>query len=224
MKKSAFTLIELLVVIAIIALLAGIALPVFQKAQEKGRATNCLANLRQLGLGTQAYLLDNDDQMFPSTASGAGSGAAVISWPTTLHDKYVTTWKVFHSPFDIRPVTETVPAPVSYAVNDNTMTLVDPYKGSASQFVSPSELILMSADPGKDPKKLDFRAISSGNPTVMPATPGVKLGTHSSRGQINVLFADAHASSISWADYADSTTPEGVRRWQPLGTTGTGTP
>ena len=64
MKKSAFTLIELLVVICIIAILAGIALPVFNRVTEKAHATGCMNNLRQLGIGTLAYLSDHDDLIF----------------------------------------------------------------------------------------------------------------------------------------------------------------
>src|SRR4051812_31729532 len=49
MKKSAFTLIELLVVIAIIAILAALAVPQLASAIEKGRATQDLNNLGQIG-------------------------------------------------------------------------------------------------------------------------------------------------------------------------------
>ncbi len=216
MKKSAFTLIELLVVIAIIAILAGIALPVFQKAQERGRAINDASNLRELGKATVAYLNDNDEQMF--AIPGAGGGA-VVSWPITLHDKYVTTWKVFHSPFDKRAIVETTPAPVSYAVNTNTMAIKDPYKGNAAQFVSPSELVLMAADPDKsDVLKFESPQLTwNGNPVLVTPGANKKYGTHSNRNQINVLFADAHVSSLAWGEYTDSTSPEGIRRWQPLG-------
>jgi prepilin-type N-terminal cleavage/methylation domain-containing protein len=61
-KKStqAFTLIELLVVISIIAILAGIALPVFSQVQEKGKQTQDLSNAKQLGLACKIFATDND--------------------------------------------------------------------------------------------------------------------------------------------------------------------
>src|SRR3954462_12169931 len=61
---SAFTLIELLVVISIIAVLAGIALPVYTTVQERGAQTKDLSNAKQLALACKLYATDNDGK-FP---------------------------------------------------------------------------------------------------------------------------------------------------------------
>jgi prepilin-type N-terminal cleavage/methylation domain-containing protein len=64
-KTYAFTLIELLVVISIIAILAGIALPVFGQVQIKGAQTKALSNAKQIGTALKLYAVDNSG-LFPS--------------------------------------------------------------------------------------------------------------------------------------------------------------
>ncbi len=56
-NKQAFTLIELLVVVLIIGILAAVALPQYQKAVEKSKATQALTLLKSLGQAYEAHHL-----------------------------------------------------------------------------------------------------------------------------------------------------------------------
>lgn len=54
-----FTLIELLVVVLIIGILASVALPQYQKAVLKSRASEAWVNLKSLNTAAAAYCLEN---------------------------------------------------------------------------------------------------------------------------------------------------------------------
>ncbi|HEX2951604.1 MAG TPA: DUF1559 domain-containing protein, partial [Armatimonadota bacterium] len=102
--RGGFTLIDLLVVIAIIAILAAILFPVFAKAREKARQTQCLNNLKQIGMGIQMYTQENDEKFPVAFTEPSGNangiyddGTDALQWRTDI-GSYVSAEKVFKCP------------------------------------------------------------------------------------------------------------------------------
>ncbi len=79
-------MIELLVVIAIIGILAALLLPTLARAKAKALQTQCLKNLKQVGLAIQLYTDDNADVL---------PGPALFEVPTSYNSNFMTVLPVY---------------------------------------------------------------------------------------------------------------------------------
>ncbi|MEZ5301173.1 MAG: type II secretion system protein [Verrucomicrobiales bacterium] len=68
--QRGFTLIELLVVITIIAILASIAVPVYNMITERAKKTKALAHAKQIALALKNYAID-EDGVYPTSDNSA---------------------------------------------------------------------------------------------------------------------------------------------------------
>ena len=85
-RNQGFTLIELLVVITIIAILASIAVPVYNTVTEKARIAKMTSNVKQIVLACRVFAVDWDGNLpagaldTGATTTGAtGTGAYAVS-------------------------------------------------------------------------------------------------------------------------------------------------
>jgi prepilin-type N-terminal cleavage/methylation domain-containing protein/prepilin-type processing-associated H-X9-DG protein len=93
-SRRGFTLIELLVVIAIIAVLIALLLPAVQAAREAARRSQCVNNLKQLGLAMHNY--HDTIGTFPIGAMGVRSPKGYTLGTTTNNRR---TWAFMILPY-----------------------------------------------------------------------------------------------------------------------------
>jgi prepilin-type N-terminal cleavage/methylation domain-containing protein/prepilin-type processing-associated H-X9-DG protein len=219
--SRAFTLIELIVVLAVIAILMSMVYPMYKSISERAKATKDMSNLRQVGLALQTYLNDKDD-VLPTINAAPGIGTDLNP---VIYPRYIgKTRKVFQSPFDKRPASETDNAPVSYGINQNMYDLIN---GNMTRVVSPSSTILIAPYYSIGPAGSALWTSKAGTDPYVQNLPvgggaGMTTGTQRNGTQINALFCDLHVETMMFGpssilgSFKDTTSdPLGQKHWDP---------
>ncbi len=171
--KKGFTLIELLVVIAIIAILASILFPVFSKAREKARQTQCANNQRQIAIAILGYVQEHDEVL--PTANDIWSGISYSSLGSSANLALAST------PASILrcPNTPTKANGYVYNVKASGKGLGDRSFGDPTSF-------FMTAD------SVDSASANSGNIAVV----ATDVGTNRHAGSFILSFLDGHVETV----------------------------
>ncbi len=91
-RRLGFTILELLMVLSIIALLATLTFPGLARAKARVGSVSCLGNLRQWGVATSFYTLDNDDFLPPDGAPNPGEASTNSGWYIYLPAQLGIPW------------------------------------------------------------------------------------------------------------------------------------
>ena len=215
-RRTHFTLIELLVVIAIIAILAAMLLPALSAARKRARSSNCLNNLKQIGLAVTLYANDYDDAICPSYLDGYGD-AWKNTWASLLGGVYQNNGSFPDDPpygVDLRThfrcpeeSSRGFQYQSNYAANMYCMGSQAQSNANYRHFYrlgglnSPDGTRLIMDNIKTNSYALTYAYQVSGRHGTETRTPGTSVTEPSSNGIVNILMGDGHAASLTFQEF-----------------------
>jgi len=195
-RTSAFTLIELLVVIAIIALLAALSIPAVNGVLKRGQGSACLSNLRQIGLATIAYAVDNDMVLPVAGSGGSPQWATTIASYTGVDSKKNKT--IFVCPGCEIPVQSGTGAEVAVTYGMHGGLMPKGGEPMALDLVKNASSLILCADTCQNPGNKGWSPYSIENPAQF--TGGGRGGSTPSDTPITV-GPDKDSGNNAWMRY-----------------------
>ena len=229
MKK--FTLIELLVVVAVIGVLVSLLLPALSRARSAARSVNCQNQQKQMMIGTQLYLDDNEGWFnayqevgHPTRGNSLGSGAVLIANrylnDVSFNYEYAgssRTQKGFQcTEYPLGNENQSYIDRGGYAVNRAYFYKFryDMNPVSVQPAINPKRTAKNIEDPVKCPTYSDFNSdgvfnnglysLTGFNNGIVNNTPG-QYYRHS--GRMNVGFLDGHIASFTPGEWVGTSNP-----------------
>ena len=126
-RRKAFTLIEMMVVVTIIAILAGMIVPMIQRAQAKAMANKCRAICKAIANSVYSYATRWDFNTSPDPGFYVKDFGYKLSSDHGYEAEVAATVEQFRCPVDDAPLTSTHGYPTSYSL---TSAFIDNNIGS----------------------------------------------------------------------------------------------